>query len=190
MSHTGPYTNWQLSQFRRTFERGGLFAYPTETVFGVGCDPADELAVVRLLQLKRRSWTKGLILIASSFELLEPWLSLHSQAERKRLLQPARQPTTWLVPATSDAPEWITGDHRQVAVRITDFPPVVRLCETVDAALVSTSANLAGHPVARTSLMVRQQLGSGLDLILGGETGHGRPSEIRDIANQQIIRAG
>ncbi len=187
----GPYSNWKLRQFSRLFEEGGVFAYPTESVYGVGCDPLNGEAVERLLGIKQRSWTKGVILIASSVEQLEPWVVLRSAKDRKRLATPQPRPTTWLVAAADGAPRWITGLHQKVAVRITTFPAVVQLCESVDSPLVSTSANLAGHPAARDALMVRNHLGNQLDRVLSGETGGvAKPSEIRDFDSQQVVRAG
>ncbi|MBT3308149.1 MAG: tRNA threonylcarbamoyladenosine biosynthesis protein RimN [Gammaproteobacteria bacterium] len=189
--YTPQYTHWQLRRFSRLFAAGGVFAYPTESVYGLGCDPANEEAVLRLLRLKQRDPAKGLILIASDGEQLEPWIALRHSQDLKKISQQQSRPTTWLVPASKQAPWWITGEHKRIAVRITHFAPVVQLCETVDGALVSTSANRAGHPAQRSGVMVKKAFGNQLDTILwGGTGGVAQPSEIRDLYSGEVVRSG
>ena len=70
-----PQGQWQTLRAARALRRGGLVAYPTEAVWGLGCDPANQTALARLLELKQRPWQKGLILIAARWDQLSPWLS-------------------------------------------------------------------------------------------------------------------
>ncbi len=186
-----PYSAWKVRQFVRLFESGGVFAYPTESVYGLGCDPMNREAVERILEIKRRDPAKGMILIASDFQQLEPWIALRRPTDRKKLAAPQKRPTTWLVPAAEDVPWWIRGNHNCIAVRLTRFPPVVQLCESVHSALVSTSANFAGHPPQKKAVPVVKLLGNQLDVMIYGETGGvAQPSEIRDFYSGEVIRAG
>jgi L-threonylcarbamoyladenylate synthase len=166
-----------------------VIAYPTEAVYGLGCDPLDVKAVIRLLLRKKRSPGQGLILIASSLDQLEPYLAIPDKKMKARLLASWPGPVTWLVPAQPWVPYWLTGDHPTLAVRISDHPLVRQLCEAFGGAIVSTSANLHGRPPARSALAVRRYFGSKIDYVLNGDTGKlASVSEIRDAASDRVIR--
>ncbi len=124
------------------FIQGGVFAYPTEAVYGLGCDPENEDAVMRLLEIKQRPINKGLILIAADFSQVEIYLKALSD-NQITFKQPSE--TTYIYPAKESAPKWLKGDFNSLAVRITKHPIVQRLCIELDSALVSTSANLTGE---------------------------------------------
>ncbi len=106
-----------------------VIAYPTEAVFGVGCDPDSETAVMRLLELKRRPVDKGLILIAANYEQLKPYIddTMLTDAQRETIF-PAGRPVTFVFPAPATTPRWLTGRFDSLAVRVTDHPLVVALC--------------------------------------------------------------
>jgi L-threonylcarbamoyladenylate synthase len=181
----------RLRAAARVVKFGGLIAYPTEAVYGLGCDPRNEAAVRRLLALKRRPMHKGLILIAASFEQLEPFLQPLSASDRARLAATWPGPYTWLIPARPDTPRCLRGRHDTLAVRVTSHRLAAALCRACGYPLVSTSANLSGHPPARTALAVRRQLGSNLDYLLPGPTGGAaQPTEIRDLHTGRRVRGG
>ena len=184
------YSPWKLRQFQQIFHAGGVFAYPTESVYGLGCDPWNLEAVLDLLEIKHRDPTKGMILVASSADQLTPFVSLESSLDWERLVETRDRPTTWLVPASRETPWWIIGEHQTVAVRITGFSPVVQLCNSVNSALVSTSANLSGHPALKSAVSVRQSVGNQLDMLLIGKTGGvSAPSEIREFYSNKVVRS-
>ncbi|TQV70691.1 tRNA threonylcarbamoyladenosine biosynthesis protein RimN [Exilibacterium tricleocarpae] len=170
---------------------GGVVAYPTEAVWGLGCAPAQEAAVRRLLALKQRSPDKGLILVAADIGQLEPYLEGLSTGQRQTLADTWPGPVTWLVPANGRAGSWITGQFDTLAVRVTNHPLVQGLCRAFDGPLVSTSANPQGRPPARTALAVRRYFGQQLDYITPGQVGgRANPSEIRHLVSGQIARPG
>lgn len=180
---------WQLRNAARCVRTGGVIAYPTEAVFGLGCDPANRMAVTRLLALKARRIEKGLILVASDWHQLARWLQEIPAAWQRRLDRSWPGPVTWLIPAANDCPGWLTGAHAKLAVRITDHPPVRQLCRHLDSAIVSTSANRSGRRPARSVLQVRLQFGQQIDFILPGPLGTlAGPTEIRDLESGQVIR--
>jgi len=169
------------------FLHGAVFAYPTEAVYGLGCDPTNETAVMRLLEIKQRPMNKGLILIASDFSQVESYLKPINE-EQLAFTLPSE--TTYIYPANSNTPKWLTGDFESLAVRITKHPLVRELCETLDSALVSTSANLTGEEPARTAKEVEIALEGLIDVIIDGELGDlDKPTEIRDSISGQIIRS-
>jgi L-threonylcarbamoyladenylate synthase len=168
---------------------GGVVAYATEAVFGLGCDPTNASAVKRLLDIKQRDPAKGLILIAADFTQLAPYLKPLEGTLAARAHQSWPGPVTWLWPANPDTPDWLTGDHDTLAVRVTDHPQAAALCRLAGP-LVSTSANLSGQEPARTAEVVAQQMDHLLDGILAGTVGtRDRPSEIRDVLSGEVLRA-
>jgi L-threonylcarbamoyladenylate synthase len=170
---------------------GGIIAYPTEAVWGLGCDPLDELAVGRLLDLKNRPPQKGLILVAASLQQFEWILCDLTAAQQSRLELSWPGATTWLVPHRGRVPTWIYGDHDTVALRVSEHPLVQQLCQAWGGPLVSTSANMAGCQPAREQYQVRRYFGDGVDYLLPGTVGAGRgPSMIRDLLSDKIIRPG
>jgi L-threonylcarbamoyladenylate synthase len=176
-----------LEKAARILREGGVVAYPTEGVFGLGCLPDDREAADRIFAIKRRDPSMGLILIAADVGQLEPYASLPAAAPE--FVPGSDRPVTWVVPAKSSTPPWIRGRHPGVAVRICSHPVAAALCEAVGSALVSTSANLSGQPPARNSTVLRRRFGPLVDYIVPGECGPARgPSEIRDFASGKILR--
>lgn len=170
---------------------GAVVAYPTEAVWGLGCDPGNAEAVMRLLSLKRRPASKGLILIAASVEQLLPLTRGLSEQHWAEIRQQHSWPITWLVPASAEISSWLTGGRESIAVRVTRHPVAAALCSRFGGALVSTSANPTGLPPARNAWKVRTYFGQEVDEIAPGRVGlHRRPSEIRDLLSGKLIRSG
>ncbi|MBL6750393.1 MAG: Sua5/YciO/YrdC/YwlC family protein [Nevskia sp.] len=173
----------------RALRAGGVAAYPTEGVWGLGCDPLNQGAVTRLLALKRRDWRKGLILIGASFDQLRPFVELPSKTAQKRAFATWPGPTTWVFPASEDAPMWLSGERDTLAIRVTAHPVARALCEAFGGALVSTSANREGRPPARSATEVRRLFGSGVDALVPGALGGlAGPTAIRDVISGLILR--
>ncbi|MFA5494751.1 MAG: Sua5/YciO/YrdC/YwlC family protein [Porticoccaceae bacterium] len=181
----------RIHRAAQAIARGGVVAYPTESVWGLGCDPRDAGAVDEILRLKGRAVAKGLILIAADLDQALPFLGPLAEAERRQLAAPGTRPVTWVVPASPLAPPWITGGRATLALRITRHPLAAALCAVAGTPLVSTSANPQGRPPARNALQVRQYFGDRLaDITPGAVGGAAKPSEIRDLRSGEILRPG
>lgn len=168
---------------------GGVIAYPTEAVFGLGCAPGDRAAVARLLAIKGRDPARGLIVIAADPVQLQPWLLPLDDALTRRAHGAWPGPVTWLWPVRPATPRWLTGDHDTLAVRVPDHPVAAELCRHAGP-IVSTSANRSGQDPARTAEEALEGLGRLLDGVLGGSVGgRDRPSEIRDVRTGEVVRA-
>lgn len=182
----------KLDQAVEVLQQGGVIAYPTEAVYGLGCDPKNLSAVKKLLELKQRKKEKGLILVASNFEQLKSYLlPLENNIEKKLLASWKRQngAITWLVPVQKEVSNYLKGQFDTLAVRVSNHPIVKELCEAFNGAIVSTSANISTQESARTSEQVKQIFGNKIDFILEGETDlNAQPSEIRDALTDKIIR--
>lgn len=168
---------------------GGVIAYPTEAVWGLGCDPFNAGAVERVLALKGRSEGKGLILIAADVTQVEPWLIALTPAQKAAALATWPGPCTWVVPAPS-APRWLRGDHASLAIRVSAHPGVQALCRAWGGALVSTSANRSGEPPLAGPAALHDAFGERLACILPGVLGgDAKPSEIRDAVSGAVLRS-
>ncbi len=184
-------TPFRVSQATAILECGGIVAYPTEAVWGLGCNPADEGAVEHILALKDRPRHKGLILVASEIGQITGIIDGLDDAMLSRLEATWPGPTTWLIPHRQRLPQWITGEHDTVAVRVSAHPVVRALCDAWGGPLVSTSANRSGAREARESYQVRRFFGPGVDYFVPGRVGATKnPSTIRDLLTDDIIRAG
>ncbi len=184
----GGLTPWQLQAAWSAVCGGGLIAYPTEAVFGLGCDPDNGAAVMALLRLKRRSWRLGLILIAATPAQLAPYLYFPSGTMGRRIRASWPGPVTWVLPARPGVPYWLRGAHRGLAVRVSAHRSVQQLCARTGP-LVSTSANPSGAVAARDAHRVRCYFGPRLAYILPVATGGlAAPSEIRDGLSGAILR--
>lgn len=167
---------------------GGVVTLPTEGVYGLSCMPDDPGAILRLLAIKRRDPSKGLILIASSRQQFSPWLD--ANAPTIPVPDPA-QPITWIVSTAAGVSRLLRGRHETLAVRITLNPIARALCDAVGSPLVSTSANLAGEPTARNRFVLRRKFVGCVDYIVPGDCGPASgPSEIRELQTGDIIRPG
>ncbi len=179
---------WRLRRALNTLDAGGVIAYPTEAVYGVGCDPWDESALMQLLMLKQRPWHKGLILIASDFNQLQDFIQPLPADTLKKVQQSWPGPVTWLLPVREEVSPLLTGEHDTIAVRVTAHPLTRQLCEAFGEPIVSTSANMAGMRPAKNVHQVRWQLPD-IDYALPGALGGAsRPSEIRDARTGAVLR--
>ncbi|MEH2922861.1 L-threonylcarbamoyladenylate synthase type 1 TsaC [Samsonia erythrinae] len=176
----------------RALHNEQVIAYPTEAVFGLGCDPDSEVAVNRLLALKQRPWQKGLILIAADFSQLTPYIDddALSDEQKATMFSTWPGPVTWVLPAKPTTPQWLTGQFSSLAVRVSDHPLVIALCQRYGKPLVSTSANLSGQPPGRSVQDVFQQFGDRFPVLRGDVGGRTNPSEIRDVLTGELIRQG
>lgn len=185
-------TSWlRVDQAARIVLQGGVIAYPTEAVFGLGCLPTNEDGLERIIAIKRRDARKGLIVVAADVGQLEPLAFLPDGEAGQRMLSEWPGPRTWIVRAKPGLPPLLTGGRPTIAVRVSAHPIVRRLCLRTGHALVSTSANAAGRPPARSALRARRALGRDVDLVLAGPLGdQSRPTEIRDAGSGEVLRRG
>lgn len=169
---------------------GGVIAYPTEGVWGLGCDPFHAPAVRHILRLKKRKVEKGLILISGNPMHFAPLLAGLAPELRAKISDGWPDHTTWLVPHRGQVPEFISGASDSVAIRVSAHPVVKALTNAFGGAIVSTSANPAGLPSARTSLKVRCYFGKRIAALAPGQVGgENGASKIIDALTGDILRS-
>jgi L-threonylcarbamoyladenylate synthase len=177
-----------LSRAAQALAAGGVVAYPTEAVYGIGCDPWSDRGLRRIMRLKRRASSKGLIVIAAAPRDLEGLVIFPDPEVEGRVLATWPGPVTWVLPACPGLPYRLTGGRRSLAVRVTADPVAAALCRRAGP-LVSTSANPSGCIPARSAAEVRRYFRAGLDFIVPGVLGGGGSvSEIRDALTGAVLR--
>jgi len=170
-------------------QTGEVIAYPTEAVYGLGCDPMSETAVTALLKLKKRNMEQGLIVIGSSLDQFKDLVQTLTSEQLQPALAGWPGPFTWLLPAAVNCPVWIRGQHTTIAVRISTHPVCRRLCELLHGPLVSTSANPVDGPPARTLVQLEEYFHDGLAGVVQGELGGlEQATPIRDLISGKLIR--
>ncbi len=181
--------NLPVSRAAEVLTGGGVIAYPTEGVFGLGCLPDNLQAVTRLLEIKQRDPAKGLILIAAESSQLEGWIS---GEDLRRLPSPNRDlAITWIAQAGPKSGPLLRGDHPGIAVRITSHPVAAAICRAVESPITSTSANLAGEPVAKDSIALLNNFESLVDYVVPGDCGPTTgASELRRLEDGEVLRPG
>ena len=176
------------SDLRAHLRRGGLIAYPTESCYGLGCDPRNLRALKRLIRLKGRSAAKGMVLLADCFKRLKFFIRPLSAVEQARVNHNWPGPVSWVVPASAACPPLLTGGRATIAVRVTAHPDAARLCRSLGMALVSTSANRSGKKPAQTAAECRRIFGARVRVIDGRIGQRRRPSTLIDLATGTVFR--
>lgn len=179
---------FQLRRAVNALHQGKVIAYPTEAVYGVGCDPDNELALIELFLMKRRPLDKGVILIAAEFNQLQDYIAPLAPKVLAKLSASWPGPHSWVVPAQAHVSDLITGGRSTVAVRVTAHPVASALCRAFGGPIVSTSANIHGLAPAVSGYQVRWQLPDVAVVVDGSCDRQAKPSSIRDALTGDIIR--
>lgn len=173
----------------KALHKGGVIAYPTEAVYGLGCDPGNPLALQRILDIKAREANKGFILIAASQDQLTPYLATILPAWQAQLDAAWPGPVTFVLPAASTVSPLLSGQRDTLAVRVSAHPLVAQLCNAYGGAIVSTSANLSGQPALNTGQDVQRVFADSIDAIIDGHVGQlSSPTQIIDARTGQRLR--
>lgn len=179
------------SEVSEVIEAGGVIAYPTEAVFGLGCDPDNDAAIERLLQVKHRPWEKGLILVASDFSQLTPYIDESKLTAAQLAFAHSKWPGpfTFIMPVRANISKLLCGRFNSLAVRISSHPGIQQICKQLGKPLISTSANLTGQDPAMSIDEVTAQFTGVIEAVVTGELGaEAKPSTIIDAISGKVLR--
>ncbi len=178
----------KLRQAARILGQGEIIAYPTEAVYGLGCDPLNEQAIQKILDLKQRPLEKGMILIAASYQQIEEYIDIDDTIV-DLIIKSWPGPHTWIIPAQAWVPKSLTGNRDTLAVRVTNHPVAAQICRFFGGPIISTSANPAGAQPPRTSLQLRKYFIRKNFFIVPGATGElNQPTTIQNAVTGEKIR--
>lgn len=178
----------ELREAVKLLRDGGIICHACEGVWGFACDPFIESAVQRILEIKQRPQSNGLIVIAGNAAQFEPELAQLSSDIRARIDASWPGRTTWLLP-THRFPAWIVGDHTTVAARVPGHEQARSIAAMFKHPIVSTSANVANDPPCLTESEVRDNFEDVVDYVVSGAIAQSTgPSEIFDAVSGDQIR--
>lgn len=179
-----------LESFKACFNNEQVVAYPTEAVYGLGCNPLSQKAMDEILRLKVRPVEKGVIIIAADVSQIMPFVDWDAiPLEHQQKIEASWPgPFTWLMPKSDKTPAWISGDSPLIAVRVTDHSLVIDMCNAVGSALVSTSANPAGLVPARSAIEVENYFQDQILIIDGPLGSQQKPSTITNSLTLERLR--
>lgn len=182
-------TTFSIAAAAEALQEGRVIAYPTEAVYGLGCDPAQSEAVMALLAMKQRSPDKGLILIAHTPDAFAGYIAdgVPEEAwQRARLSWPG--PATWVFPAKAAVPSCLRGTHSSIALRVSNHPIVQELCSAFGGCIVSTSANVASQPPCKDAAEIDASFPKIAGIVSGPLGNLSRPTVVRDVLTGHLIR--
>lgn len=172
-------------------QNGGVVAYPTESVFGLGCDPQNISSLNRLLAIKKRDENKGLIIVASKISQVESYIDFDRISEDDWLgvLNKWPGPFTFILPTLSSVPRLLTGNRDTIAIRVSSNNFIVSLCNSLNGPIVSTSCNISGKPAIRSYEQACCEFLGKVDYIVNANVdGLQKPSTIIDAISHKILR--
>ncbi|ARC54923.1 hypothetical protein AOQ88_01540 [Candidatus Riesia sp. GBBU] len=180
----------KIRNFIKFLKNGKVIAYPTESVFSLGCDPDNIKAILSLITIKKRSMKKGFILISSRYEFLKPYIDENkiTEDQKKTILFSAPYSITWVVPVKKGTTKLLTGKFKSIAIRITEFKVIKELCELYKKPLITTSANISGFPPCKTRIDLINQFKNNIPILDGTLGTNINPTKIIDISNGYIYR--
>ena len=180
-------TDFQIRHAASVIQQGGIISCPTDTIYGLSCDPYNPQAIERLFAIKRRPRGKSMILLAHARRHVETLIDMQQLPDGFDWC--TQQPTTWVMPASRHCPHWLRRRDNTLAVRLTTYPLIIRLCGQLDSAIISTSANFAGMPPVCDKLALRRFFQPQLDAMLFSDiNGTGKPSTIKHFRDNTVIR--
>ena len=158
--------NDELLKAAETLKRGGIILYPTDTIWGLGCDPQNESAMDSLFKLKERPVGQALLLLVNSMEMLKNYVSdIHPRIET--LLSHHTRPLTIIYPKAKDLPDYALGQDGSVAIRVVKDGICADLIRRFGGAITSTSANKHGESTPKHFGEIKSDIISGVDQVIG-----------------------
>ena len=180
-------SDFSIRHAAHVIRHGGIIAYPTDTIYGLGCDPFNADAVERINVIKQRPANKQFILLAGHIEQLRSLIVLDKN--QGSLITQSSEPTSWIVKASQHAPRWLIDKNDMLTFRISKHNDVQKLCGALGHAVISTSANISGKAPARNALELHRYFHTTVDKILASNQKlTGKPSKIIRLCDNHIIR--
>ena len=172
----------------RFLKTGSVICYPTEAVYGLGCDPWCETAVNEIYKIKNRTKDKPFLLVASSVEQLNKLVNIKKITDEVKNSWPGHN--TWLIPSKLSTPKWLVNSKTNlIGVRVSNHPVIIEICKKFDSPIISTSANKSHETSINNKQDVINMLSDNIDFLVDGNLGNEKkPSIIKNMITNKIIR--
>ncbi len=178
---------WQIHLAVRRLQSGGIIAYPTESVYGLGCDASNLEAIIKLLSIKKRSYKKGLILLVSDINHVENLIAPLTKQQLDKINKSRKRATTWLIEKRYNVSPLLSGEHEKLAIRVTTNPVAKALCQSFGLPIISTSCNLNKKPTSNRVSIIRNKMMASVDIV-SGISCEQEPSQIVDLESMKVLR--
>jgi tRNA threonylcarbamoyl adenosine modification protein (Sua5/YciO/YrdC/YwlC family) len=180
-----------IEKAAEVLKAGGVIAYPTDTIYGLGCDLYNKKAIQRIYQIKRRDPKKPFSFICSDLKHISEYAQVTNLAYRimKRYLP---GPYTFILPGTKLVPRIMLTKRKTVGIRVPDHPICLALVKALGNPIISTSANLSGEEALTDPREIEETLGSQIDLIIDGGILAVQPSTVVSLIDDEVrvVRQG
>jgi len=181
----------RILEIVKILEGGGIVAYPTDTIYGIGCDIYSKKGLEKIQQIKGRDKNKPLSFICSDLAHISQFAKVPNYAYRimKRLLP---GPYTFILDASSEVPRMLMPKRKTVGIRVPDNTIVLSIVKELGHPLITTSANFSGEDVISDPFEIERIMGKQLDAVINGGRLSGEPSTVIDLTGNapEIIRKG
>lgn len=159
------YEKEDLQQALETLRKGGIILYPTDTVWGIGCDAGNEEAVRRIFRLKQREDSKSMLCLLDAPGKLQGYVEEVPEMAWD-LIELTTKPLTIIYPGAKNVATPLIAEDGSLGIRITGEKFTQALCSGLHAPLVSTSANISGQPAARNYQEISKEILEGVDYVV------------------------
>ena len=167
---------------------GEVIGYPTEAVYGIGCDPWNQSSVEKIAKIKGRKKRQTFLMVASSIDQLTDLIDISRLSSQVKSSWPGH--TTWLIKAKENVPYWLQDEQtNKVGVRISNHPLVRELCSEYGKPIISTSANISGKEEIKNQQEFIRTFSSNINYLVDGDLGdYDKASMIIDMETNRKIR--
>ena len=179
----------EIKKAIEVLKQGGIILYPTDTVWGIGCDARNSEAVQKIYELKKRVETKAMICLVADDRMLKKYVKQIPPAALD-IIDITDTPTTIIYDEAQNLTENLIGEDKTIAIRIPDDEFCYQLLRKLNGALVSTSANISGEPTPKSFQEISDEILKGVDYVvdLHREKKAGKPSSIIKLSNSGIVK--
>ena len=182
--------NEEINKALQVLKKGGLILYPTDTVWGIGCDASNPEAVKKMYKLKQREDSKALIcLVADDDRILKKYVNKVPEVALD-IIDITNKPTTIIYDDAQNLAENLIAEDKTIAIRIPDEEFCYQLCRKLNGAVVSTSANISGNSVPKSFKEIASEVLKGVDYVvnLQREKICNKPSSIIKLSNSSLVK--
>lgn len=180
---------YEITNALAILKKGGLILYPTDTVWGIGCDATNHLAIEKVFQLKKRAESKSMICLVSDFKMLNQYIESVPEVAYD-ILKYAKKPTTIIYDRPLHVAENLIAEDNSLAIRVTKDAFCKKLIQKFRKPIVSTSANFSNEKTPQSFAEIDPLILEGVDYVvnLHQEKKSGKPSAIIKLKNDGSVK--